>query len=160
YQHVASSGGQIASADRAAFYQLKTLMQGVLSRGTANAMAGLAPYAAGKTGTTDGENDAWFVGFTNEVTIAVWVGYDNADGKRQTLGSGQPGASVAVPIWEQIVQAAWTYHSPKTVLNPPSPEAKRMLVTVPGEGVSGGAEYFRRDQNGAPINSRNALVGR
>ena len=48
----------------------------------------LAPYVAGKTGTTDDENDAWFVGFTNDVTVAVWVGYDNADGKRRTLGGG------------------------------------------------------------------------
>ena len=47
----------------------------------------LAPYVAGKTGTTDDENDAWFVGFTNDVTVAVWVGYDNADGKRRTLGA-------------------------------------------------------------------------
>jgi hypothetical protein len=41
---------------------------------------------AGKTGTSDDENDVWFVGFTNDVTAAVWVGYDNADGKRRTLG--------------------------------------------------------------------------
>ena len=40
---------------------------------------GLHPYVAGKTGTSDEENDAWFVGFTNDVTVAVWVGYDNAD---------------------------------------------------------------------------------
>ena len=55
-------------------------------------MAGIAPYVAGKTGTTDNENDAWFVGFSNDVTVAVWVGYDNADGKRRPLGHGQTGA--------------------------------------------------------------------
>ena len=54
-------------------------------------MARLAPYVGGKTGTTDGENDVWFAGFTNDVTVAVWVGYDNADGKRRTLGGGQTG---------------------------------------------------------------------
>ena len=78
----------IGSVDRAAFYQLKTMLQGVLARGTARSIAGLAPYVAGKTGTSDDENDAWFVGFTNDVTVAVWVGYDNADGKRRTLGGG------------------------------------------------------------------------
>ena len=57
--------------DRAAFYQLKTMLQGVLARGTARAIAGLSPYVAGKTGTSDEENDAWFVGFTNDVTVAV-----------------------------------------------------------------------------------------
>ena len=42
------------------------------------AMAGMAPFVAGKTGASDDENDAWFVGFTNDVTVAVWVGYDSA----------------------------------------------------------------------------------
>ncbi len=88
YRHDPASATAIASVDRAAFYQLKTMLQGVLARGTARSMAGLAPYVAGKTGTTDDENDAWFVGFTNDVTVAVWVGYDNADGKRRTLGGG------------------------------------------------------------------------
>ena len=48
------------------------MMQGVLARGTAWSIANLAPYVAGKTGTSDNENDAWFVGFSNEVT--VWCG--------------------------------------------------------------------------------------
>ena len=64
------------------------MMQGVLARGTARAIADLSPYVAGKTGTSDDENDAWFVGFTNDVTVAVWIGYDNADGRRRTLGGG------------------------------------------------------------------------
>ena len=71
------------------------MMQGVLARGTARTIAGLAPYVAGKTGTSDDENDAWFVGFTNDVTVAVWLGYDNADGKRRTLGGGATGGDVA-----------------------------------------------------------------
>ncbi|HVL73464.1 MAG TPA: transglycosylase domain-containing protein, partial [Beijerinckiaceae bacterium] len=86
---------RIGSADRVAFYQLKRILQGVLERGTATAIRPLAPYVAGKTGTTDNENDAWFVGFTNDVTVAVWVGHDNADGKRRTLGRGQTGGKVA-----------------------------------------------------------------
>ena len=90
-------------------------------------MAGLAPFVAGKTGTSDDENDAWFVGFTNDVTVAVWVGYDNAGGKRRTLGGGATGGQTAVPIFEPIMQAAWAHAAPKTALAPPSPEAKRML---------------------------------
>jgi len=116
YRH-APSLTQIGSADRASFYQLKTMMQGVLQRGTAHALSAMAPYVAGKTGTTDGENDAWFVGFSNDVTIAVWVGYDNAGGNRRTLGSGSTGGSVAVPIFEPIMQAVWAYHAPKTPLS-------------------------------------------
>jgi hypothetical protein len=138
----------------------------VLARGTAHGIAYLAPYVAGKTGTTDGENDAWFVGFTNEVTVAVWVGYDNADGKRRTLGGGQTGASVAVPIFEPIIQAVWTHHAPKTVLAPPSPEAKRELVAVrsddsEGEYATAGRgtiEYLRRDRSGQVSDTRYQLV--
>jgi len=54
----------IGAADRASFYQLKTMLQGVVARGTARAIAPLSPYMAGKTGTTSSCRDAWFVGFT------------------------------------------------------------------------------------------------
>ena len=62
---------------------------GARHRGAARARC--RPSIAGKTGTSDEFNDAWFVGFSNDVTIAVWVGYDNAKGKR-TLGHGQAGS--------------------------------------------------------------------
>jgi penicillin-binding protein 1A len=111
-------------ADRPAFVQLKTILQGVLARGTANSMRDLASYVGGKTGTSDDENDAWFVGFTNDVTVAVWVGYDNADTRqRRTLGAGRTGGNTAVPIWRPIMQAAWTSYAPQTVLRGPSAEA-------------------------------------
>ncbi len=126
YRHPAESAARIGSADGVAFYQLKAILQGVLQRGTATRIAGLAPYVAGKTGTTDGENDAWFVGFTNEVTVAVWVGYDNADGRRRTLGSGATGGSLAVPIFEPIIQAVWAHHAPRTTLRGPSPETRKL----------------------------------
>src|SRR5207249_5148579 len=82
-----------------AFYQLKTMLQGVVERGTARSIRHLAPYVAGKTGTTEDENDAWFVGFTNDVTVAVWVGYDNANGqdrKSTRLNSSHVSTSYAV----------------------------------------------------------------
>lgn len=128
YRHDAKSSATIGSVDRAAFYQLKTMMQGVLSRGTARSIGHLAPYVFGKTGTSDNENDAWFVGVTNDVTVAVWIGYDNSDGKRRTLGGGATGGHVAVPIFEPVIQAVWAHAAPKVALAPPSPEAKRHLA--------------------------------
>ncbi|MCC0806734.1 glycosyl transferase, partial [Methylobacterium sp. W2] len=98
---------RIGSADRVAFYQLKTMLQGVTNHGTAAALARFSGSIAGKTGTSENENDAWFAGFTNEITIVVWVGYDNADGTRRTLGRGQTGGHLAVPIAGTILQAAW-----------------------------------------------------
>jgi penicillin-binding protein 1A len=170
YRHQAASAGAIGSADRVSFYQLKTMLQGVVARGTARSIASLAPYVAGKTGTTEGENDAWFMGFTNDVTVAVWVGYDNADGKRRTLGAGQTGATVAIPIFEPIIQAVWAHYAPKTPLSPPSAEARRDLVARPinlatGEPVSAAnaksfVEYFRRDRRGEPYDTQFQLVSR
>lgn len=120
----------LASGDRPSFFQLRTMLQGVVARGTARAIGHLSPYVGGKTGTSDDGNDAWFIGFTNDVTAGVWVGYDNAEGKRRTLGGSQTGGRVAVPIFEQIVEATWASYARKTPLNPPSPEAKKELVAM------------------------------
>ena len=173
YRHDPKSAVTIGSVDRAAFYQLKTMMQGVLQRGTARSIAGMAPFVAGKTGTSDNENDAWFVGFTNDVTVAVWIGYDNADGKRRTLGGGATGGHTAVPIFEPIMQAVWAHAAPKVALAPPSPEAKRALSCrsidlESGEaqqaGVPAGGrpitECFRIDRTGRVLDTQYQLVSR
>jgi penicillin-binding protein 1A len=142
----------------------------VVERGTARPIRQLAPYVAGKTGTSENENDAWFVGFSNEVTIAVWVGYDNAGDKRRTLGSGQTGAKVAVPIFESIMQAVWSDYAPRTALSPPSPQAKTQLVDLPVDLTTGDrlayggprtfVEHFRLDRQGQLEDTQYRLVSR
>ncbi len=146
----------VGAADRASFYQLKTMLQGVVARGTARGIGVLSPYVAGKTGTTEDSVDGWFVGFTNDVTVAVWVGYDNGDGKRRSLGPSATGARVALPIFEPIMQAIWSEGiAPKALLSGPSKEAQRRLIDVPidymsGDRVSAGGfmEHFRRTADG------------
>ncbi len=169
YKHHTAPPTPLKFGDKVAYYQLKTMMQGVLARGTAGSIAGLSPFVAGKTGTSEEENDVWFAGFSNEVSVVVWVGYDNADGKRRTLGSGRTGGNVAVPIFEPIMQAAWALHTPRTVLRPASPEAqKRMAVRSidlqSGQMLSreerGFAEYFRLDRSGQIEDTQNRLVAR
>ena len=170
YVYPASPPTQMKSADRPAFYQIKTILQGVVARGTARSMADLSSYIGGKTGTSDDENDAWFVGFTNDVTIAVWVGYDNADGKRRTLGPGQTGSQVAIPIFKPILEATWETYAPRTVLNGPSPEAQRDLAALPinlfsGERVSDKnsnafIEYFRTDDSGKVADTQHRIIAR
>ena len=138
YQYPAAPLPLIGAADRTSFYQLKTMLQGVVARGTARAIASLSPYVAGKTGTTEDSVDGWFIGFTNDVTVAVWVGYDNGDGKRRSLGTSETGARVALPIFEPIIQAVWAEGvAPKAALNGPSPEAQRHLIDLPIDYVSG-----------------------
>ena len=159
----------IESVDHAAFYQLKSMLQGVLARGTARSIGELSPYVAGKTGTSDDENDAWFVGFTNDVTVAVWIGYDNADGKRRTLGGGATGGHVAVPIFERVMQAVWADVAPRAALAPASPEAKRQLAcksvaldsgTTATRGRKAITECFRVDPKGKVIDTQYSLISR
>jgi penicillin-binding protein 1A len=148
----------VNSVDQAAFYQLKTMLQGVIARGTASAISDLAPYVAGKTGTSDDENDAWFVGLTKDVTVAVWIGYDNAEGKRRTLGGGSTGGAVAVPIFEPIINAVWSNAAPRTVLAPPSPEAKRRLACKSIGRGQAFSECFRVNAKGKVIDTENVLL--
>jgi penicillin-binding protein 1A len=160
----------IGFADRASFYQLKSMLQGVLARGTAHTVKHLSPYVGGKTGTTDNWADAWFVGFTNDVTVAIWVGYDNGDGGRRTLGHGQTGAKVVLPMFEPIVQAAWELHAPRTALNGPSREAMHQLAILsidpytgdPAPAGSGRAftEYLKRDPSGRIDDTQFRIVSR
>ena len=157
YRYDTNAGmSRIKSVDQVAFYQLKTMMQGVLARGTARAIADFSPSVAGKTGTSDDENDAWFVGFSNEVTVAVWIGYDNAGSKRRTLGGGATGGGVAVPIFEPVMRAVWNDVTPRTALAPPSPEAKRHLSCSSTESKSI-PECLRTDNKGKVIDTTAAL---
>ncbi len=81
-------------ADAASVFQVVTMMQGVVSRGTGfEAGKGLGRPIAGKTGTTQDFNDAWFVGFTPDLVTAVWIGYDQPT----SLGKDQTGGAVAAP---------------------------------------------------------------
>ena len=165
YRHDPNGSISISSVDHAAFYQLKTMMQGVLARGTARSIANLSRYVAGKTGTTDDENDAWFVGFTNEATVAVWIGYDNASGKRRTLGGGATGGGVAVPIFAPVIEAVWADVAPRTVLAPPSAAAKRVLscksIDLESGEIERGrgfTECFRVDAKGRIIDTQDRLM--
>jgi membrane carboxypeptidase/penicillin-binding protein len=167
YKHQAGPPFMLADGDRAAFYQLRTILEGVVERGTAASIKQLAHFVGGKTGTTENENDGWFVSFTSDVTVAVWVGYDNASGKR-TLGSGQTGGKVAIPIAEPIIQATWNLYGPKTPLPPPSAEAARHLKAqqidyASGQrigGKGGFTEYFKLDANKKLRDTQYALAGR
>jgi penicillin-binding protein 1A len=82
-------------------YLATRLMQEVVRNGTAASARGLGPDVAGKTGTTNDTNDAWFVGFSPDVAAAVWVGFDTP----KPLGHGSA-ASIALPIWIRFMGRA------------------------------------------------------
>jgi penicillin-binding protein 1A len=80
-------------------FELTYMLKGVVDRGTAYTAHTLASPIAGKTGTTNGYTDAWFMGFSPEYTVGVWTGYDDPS---KSLGGGATGAEVALPIWIDI----------------------------------------------------------
>jgi penicillin-binding protein 1A len=80
--------------------QMLELLQNVVQNGTAVAAKSLERPIGGKTGTTNDYTDAWFVGFTPSITVAVWVGFD----EKRNLGDGQTGAAVALPIWIECMK--------------------------------------------------------
>lgn len=87
-------------------YIMTSLMSTVIDRGTgagARSRYNFRRPAAGKTGTTNNYTDAWFVGFTPQISAGVWVGFDD---QRVTLGSGQDGARTALPVWAPFMRMA------------------------------------------------------
>jgi penicillin-binding protein 1A len=83
-------------------YQLTSILEGVVQRGTAKKLKKLNLNIAGKTGTTNDNTDAWFVGFTSNLVIGVYVGMDNPS----SLGKYETGSKAALPIFEDFIKKA------------------------------------------------------
>jgi len=81
-------------------YQITSILEGVVSRGTGKRLKKLGLNLAGKTGTTNENTDAWFIGFTSNLVIGVYVGMDNP----QPLGKYETGSKAALPIFENFIK--------------------------------------------------------
>lgn len=83
-------------------YQMVSILEGVAQRGTASRLRNLGKHLAGKTGTTNKNQDAWFVGFSPDLVVAVYVGFDEP----RTLGRYETGAGSALPIFYNFMKEA------------------------------------------------------
>ena len=83
-------------------FQMTSIMEGVVQRGTAHELAKLDRPLAGKTGTTNESKDVWFIGFTPDLTVGVFVGFDQP----KSLGKHETGASTSVPIFGEFMKEA------------------------------------------------------
>jgi penicillin-binding protein 1A len=83
-------------------YQITSIMEGVIKRGTATVVNEVGKPIAGKTGTTNDEKDAWFVGFTPDLAVGVYMGYD----KPRHLGRNATGGHLSAPIARDFFKAA------------------------------------------------------
>ena len=86
--------------DPASAYQMVTMMEGVISRGTGRKMGKTGFAVAGKTGTTNDNTNAWFIGFTPDLAVGVYVGYDTP----RPLGKRETGSTAAVPIFGEFIK--------------------------------------------------------
>jgi penicillin-binding protein 1A len=91
---------QVIDAPRA--FQMVNMLQGVVERGTGQRARSINKPVAGKTGTTDDSRDAWFIGFTPDLVVGVFVGFDQP----RSLGDEEQGASAALPIFVDFMTAA------------------------------------------------------
>lgn len=100
--------------DPRAAYITGYALEGVLDRGTAKEAKAMGIYfpASGKTGTTNGNRDSWFVGFTGDVVCAVWVGYDSG------ADTGLTGAEGALPIWTRFMRSLYPQSGPTPITRP------------------------------------------
>jgi penicillin-binding protein 1A len=136
-------------------YLMTSLLRGVVARGTARKAGRLGTELAGKTGTTDDNTDAWFIGYTPSLVVGVWVGKD----EKQSLGSTETGPKAALPIWMDIIESYLSRGHDETFRTPPG------IGKVPVDpttglraGVNTGCnhqtliiEAFRRDQGPPPL---------
>ncbi|MFK8251647.1 penicillin-binding protein 1A [Ancylobacter terrae] len=83
-------------------YQITSMMEGVVQRGTGTALKAIGKPIAGKTGTTNDEKDAWFVGFTPDIAVGVYLGFDNP----KPMGKGSTGGLIAAPVVRDFLQVA------------------------------------------------------
>jgi penicillin-binding protein 1A len=135
-----------------------SLMQDVVKYGTGTRVLPLGKPAAGKTGTTNGETDAWFIGYTPTLLTGVWVGHDE---KIKTIGKGETGGHVSAPIWLYYMTEATKRYPTKDFKLPPwidlsqyqtpmeivkgDTEASDVAGSGTGTSTGSGAEFFSKD---------------
>ena len=100
YPSIKNINRQIISEETA--YQMTSILRGAVERGTAKKLKSLKVPLAGKTGTTNNNYDAWFIGYSSNLVIGVYIGFDNP----KTLGKYETGSKAALPIFKNFVENA------------------------------------------------------
>jgi penicillin-binding protein 1A len=145
--------GRTRVVDPAAAFVLTSMLRDVVDRGTGTAVraVGFRGPAAGKTGTTNGATDVWFVGYTPELVAGVWMGLD----RPQTIVRGGTGGELAAPVWGRLMKRIYAGREMPAPWPRPggvvSATADRQTGEVVGAGCpAGGATYTEYFVNYAP----------
>jgi penicillin-binding protein 1A len=133
--------------------EMMVLLQAVVQHGTGVAAAQMHHALGGKTGTTNGYTDAWFVGFSPSVTCGTWIGFDN----RQSLGEKETGAKAALPMWMDFMKAAVADKPIEEFAKPNAPKRKIEVQTDTDDAVTAAPKAAAEDQpEGQDIDSSGA----
>jgi penicillin-binding protein 1A len=139
-------------ADPSSAFQIVSMMQGVVERGTGTAVRAVGKPIAGKTGTTNDFRDAWFVGGTPDLIAGVFIGYDDPD----SLGDDETGGHIAAPVFRDFMIAALK-DAPATAFRTPS--GMRLYRVNPSSGLlaaAGGSAIYEAYKPGTePGTNRN-----
>jgi len=131
-------------------YQITSLLEGVIKRGTGKKLKKLKLNLAGKTGTTNENTDAWFLGFTSNLVIGVYVGMDNPG----PLGKYETGSKTALPIFERFIKKAVKKSDARPFK---VPEGLTMMVVDPLTGQK--AKFSSKDTIIEAYKSNNVVNG-
>ncbi len=157
--------------DPASAFQLTWMLKGVVERGTARKVGKLGRPLGGKTGTTNDSFDAWFIGFSPDLAVGVYIGFDQP----RSLGARQTGSNVAAPVFKQFMegatkgQLAVPFRIPNGIRmvridadtgTLPGPSSKRTILEAfkPGNEPVGTARPYRGD-NGNIESIEEMLLG-
>lgn len=133
--------------DEVSAFLITAMLRQVVERGTATAARALGRPVAGKTGTTNDNTDAWFVGLSSRLVVAVWIGHDDP---AHTLGPRRGGAHAALPLWMRLIALAEGERPAEPLLEPvPAGVARARVDRETGllaEPHAGGSVelYFRQ----------------
>ncbi|RZJ46081.1 MAG: penicillin-binding protein 1A [Brevundimonas sp.] len=125
-------------------YQISSMLEGVVQRGTAASARGLGRWIGGKTGTTNEYRSAWFVGFSSDIVVGVFIGFDD----NRPLGSGETGATGPVPVFTDFMQVALRERPARPFVRP----RNAIFRTVNGieEAFRPGTERRREEEQAPP----------
>ena len=141
-------------ADPVVAYQMVSMLEGVVQRGTGRRIGELGLPLAGKTGTTNDNKDTWFVGFAPDLAVGVFVGFDTP----KTLGPRDTGSSVAAPIFKDFMQGAFA-ELPVVPFRVPSDIKLVRIDRASGRPArGGGATILEAFRASASVDSDTALI--
>ncbi|MEQ1900683.1 MAG: penicillin-binding protein 1A [Devosia sp.] len=136
-------------------YQITSMMEGVVQRGTGTFAKRLNRPVAGKTGTSNDYKDAWFIGFTPELTTGVYIGFD----KPKSMGNAATGGELAVPIFAEFMGDALK-GKPPTPFNLPAGMTQVWIDPATGVQATGGeAAIYEAFKPGTGPNLITSVIG-